>query len=67
MLGQHPFARHALIFVALVVNLWVGGDMVESIAGRYARGGFELLLISGYLVFVLRVVRLFQSDEQPPS
>ena len=67
MLGRHPFARHAIIFVALVVNLWVGGDMVESVAGPYARGGFELLLISGYLVFVLRLMRLFQGDEQPPS
>lgn len=40
---------------ALVVNLWLGGDLVNAVAGHYARGGFELLLILAYMVVVLRV------------
>ncbi len=49
---------------ALVVNLWLGGDLVEAVAGRYARGGFELLLILGYMVLVLRVRFPFRSSEE---
>ena len=28
--------RHLVVFAALVVNLWVGGDLVEAFAGHYA-------------------------------
>ena len=45
--------RHLVIFAALLVNLWVGGDLVEALAGPYVRGLFELILISGYLWFVV--------------
>ena len=47
--------RHLLAFGALVVNLWVGGDIIEAFAGGMARVGFEALLILGYLWFADRV------------
>jgi hypothetical protein len=46
---------HVLVLAALVVNLWVGGDLIEAWAGHMARSGFEAVLILGYLVLVLRV------------
>ena len=49
------FGRHLLVLGALAVNLWAGGDLVEAWAGRYARSGFELTLIFGYLFLVLGV------------
>jgi hypothetical protein len=49
------FGRHLLILGALAVNLWVGGDLVEVWAGHYARTAFELALIFGYLLLVLRM------------
>lgn len=47
--------RHLLALAALAVNLWIGGDLVEQWLGHYARGGFELALISGYMLLVLRM------------
>ncbi len=44
---------HVLAIVALVVNLWAGGDLVEGWLGAGARTGFELLLILGYMLIVL--------------
>ena len=49
------FGRHLLAFAALVVNLWLGGDLVEALAGHVVRSAFELLLILGYAVLVLGV------------
>jgi hypothetical protein len=46
---------HVLVLAALVVNLWVGGDLIEAWAGHLARVGFEAVLILGYLVVVLRM------------
>lgn len=46
---------HLAALGALVLNLWLAGDVVEAIAGHYVRGGFEMLLILGYAVFVLGV------------
>lgn len=46
---------HLLVLAALVVNLWVGGELVEAWAGHLARAGFEAVLILGYVVLVLRV------------
>jgi hypothetical protein len=46
---------HVLVLAALVVNLWVGGDLVEAWAGHMARVGFEVVLIFGYLVLVLQL------------
>lgn len=47
------FLKHALILVALVVNLWVGGDYIEAWAGHTARTLAELTLIGGWMVLVL--------------
>ena len=44
--------RHLVVFAALVVNLWVGGALIEQLAGLFVRGGFEMLLIFGYLHFM---------------
>jgi hypothetical protein len=49
------FGRHLLVLGALAVNLWIGGDLVEAWVGQYARVGFELALIFGYLLLVLRI------------
>ena len=49
------FGRHLLVLGALAVNLWIGGDLVEAWVGQYARVGFELALIFGYLLHVLRI------------
>jgi hypothetical protein len=44
---------HLVVLVALIVNLWFGGDMVEAWAGYVARAFFEILLILGYVVLVI--------------
>jgi hypothetical protein len=44
---------HLLVLVALVVNLWFGGDLVEAWAGHFARAVFEIVLILGYVVLVI--------------
>lgn len=46
---------HVLIFVALVTNLWAGGDLIHLWLGGPARQGFEVVLIFGYLWFVLGI------------
>jgi hypothetical protein len=46
---------HLLAIAALLVNLWLGGDLVEGWAGHVARSAFELLLILAYGVLVLGV------------
>jgi hypothetical protein len=38
-----------LAIVALAVNLWVGGDLVEEWFGAGMRSAFEFLLILGYM------------------
>ena len=50
---------HLVIFAALIVNLWLAGDVVEAWLGPYVRTGFELTLILGYLWFIvgIRVIR----------
>lgn len=55
---QLNLPMHVLVLAALVVNLWVGGDLIEVWAGHMARSGFEAVLILGYLVLVLRVGEL---------
>ncbi len=52
---QLNLTMHVLVLAALVVNLWVGGDLVEAWAGHLARVGFEGVLILGYLVLVLQM------------
>ena len=39
--------------MALVVNLWVGGDLVEAWLGHAVRNLFELVLICAWLVLVI--------------
>lgn len=46
---------HALVFVALVVNLWAGGDLIQLWLGGPARQFFEIVVIFGYLWFVLGI------------
>ena len=41
---------HVAAAIALVINLWVAGDLVELWLGHSVRNGFELLLTFGYAV-----------------
>ena len=41
--------RHLLALAALLVNLWLGGELVAALAGGAARGAFEFALIAAYL------------------
>ena len=41
--------QHIVVFAALVTVLWLGGGLIMEFVGRYARTGFEFLLILGYL------------------
>ncbi len=66
------FLAHLVIFVALIVNLWLAGDVVEAWLGPYVRSGFEITLILGYMWFVLgmRVIRRSRrrdDGERPPG
>ncbi|MDA1010947.1 MAG: hypothetical protein O2888_05680 [Chloroflexi bacterium] len=45
--------RHVVIFLALVVNLWVGGDLIQAWAGPFWRTAFELGLILGWMTIIL--------------
>ena len=56
--------KHIAVFVALVINLWLGGDLIEEWLGRYGRAAFEGSLILGYLTIVLGV-RIRR--ERPPA
>jgi hypothetical protein len=47
------FGLHVLVLAAIVVNLWLGGDLIEAWAGHFARVAFELLLITAYVVLVV--------------
>ena len=47
------WAAHAAIFLALVVNLWFGGDLIEARLGHVVRVGFELVLIGAWLILVV--------------
>ena len=59
---------HVAAAIALVINLWVAGDLVELWLGHSVRNGFELLLIFGYAVFVLgiRVPPFWRRPEEEP-
>jgi hypothetical protein len=59
--------RHIAVFLALVVNLWVGGDLVEEFAGVAVRVVYELTLIGGWLWLVIGVGGLLrQEPDEPP-
>ena len=58
--------KHLLVLAALVVNLWVGGDLIEAWAGHAVRVGFEALLILGYLVLIVGLtvpIRLWKREK----
>ncbi len=52
-MGEIGWGKHAVILVAMVINLWVGGDYIESWFGHGARSAFELLLILGWLTLIV--------------
>ncbi len=52
-MGDIGWGKHALILLAVVINLWVGGDYVEMWLGRWARLAFELCLILGWMTLIL--------------
>jgi type VI protein secretion system component VasK len=61
---------HLAAVAALVVNLWVGGDFVEAWFGHAARSAFELLLMLGYVVFVLGIrvpLAFWRRPQEPPN
>ncbi|MCK9485657.1 MAG: hypothetical protein M0R73_02995 [Dehalococcoidia bacterium] len=47
------WGMHSVILVAVVINLWVGGDYIEQWFGHGWRSVFELLLILGWLTLVV--------------
>jgi hypothetical protein len=51
--GVWGWGVHGMVFVALIVNLWFGGDFVEALVGRPARGLFEIGLILAYMTLVV--------------
>lgn len=52
-MGQLGWGTHAAVVVALVINLWVGGDYIESWFGHGWRSAFELTLILGWLTVIV--------------
>lgn len=61
---------HLAAAAALIVNLWIGGDFVEAWLGHAARSGFELLLMLGYVVFVLGIrvpLAFWRRPQEPPN
>jgi hypothetical protein len=67
---QLGLGRHLLVLAALVVNLWVGGDLVQSWLGWDARQAFEFALILGYIWLVLGITVPLpwrrQAEDAPP-
>jgi hypothetical protein len=53
---------HAAVFALLIVDLFVGGSLVERVGGRWAVTGFEFALILGYVIFVLQAVPWLRRD-----
>jgi hypothetical protein len=49
-------ATHLAVLAALIVDLTLGGPLVRHLLGAWAVVLFELLLIAGYLLLVLRLV-----------
>ena len=61
--------QHLGVFVALVINLWIGGDLVEEFTGPAVRVVVELALIGGWLWLVVGVGGLLgrERDGRPPG
>jgi len=47
------WGTHAAIFVALIVNLWFGGDYIEAWFGHLVRSVLEIVLIGAWLILVI--------------
>ncbi|MFA7249648.1 MAG: hypothetical protein WC273_08450 [Dehalococcoidia bacterium] len=64
-MNQLGWGAHACVLLALVVNLWFGGDLVEAWLGHLARSAIEILLIGAWLVLVvgIRAPWLWRSRE----
>ena len=46
---------HVVVLGLLVLDLAVGGPVVDKLAGRWVLMGFEFVLILGYALFVLNL------------
>jgi len=47
------WGKHFVIIMAVLINLWIGGDLIEVWLGHGARAVFELLLILGWLTLIV--------------
>ncbi len=60
---------HLVVLGLLIIDLAVGGPLIDQLAGRWGLIGFEFLLILGYMLLVLGIVPWRRSgggsDEQP--
>ena len=52
-MSELGFGTHLAIFLALVVNLWFGGDLVEARLGHVVRSALEIALIGAWLILVI--------------
>lgn len=61
--------KHLVIFTALIINLWIGGDLIEVWQGHAVRTIFELVMILGYMVLILGITAPLpwrrKKDEEP--
>ena len=47
---------HVAVLGLLILDLAVGGPVVDKLGGRWGLIGFEFLLILGYVLFVLQLL-----------
>jgi len=52
-MAEWGFGTHLAVFLALVVNLWFGGDYIEAWFGHWVRSALELVLIGAWLILVI--------------
>ncbi len=52
-MSELGFGTHLAIFLALVVNLWFGGDLIEARFGHIVRSAVEIGLIGLWLTLVI--------------
>ena len=57
-MAEWGFGTHLAVFLALVVNLWFGGDLVEGALewtgwGHVIRSALEITLIGAWLILVI--------------
>lgn len=54
-MNEIGFGKHLVIFTAVVINLWFGGDLIEAWLGHAPRAAFEIVMILGYMVLILGI------------